>query len=87
MLGPITRLLILIGNALTPGHGFRHGPFTSEAELRELVDLAERDRLIEDDERQMIHSVFELGDTFVREVMVPRPDMVVVERGRTLRQA
>jgi CBS domain containing-hemolysin-like protein len=87
VLGPITRLLILVGNALTPGHGFRHGPFTSEAELRELVDLAERDRLIEDDERQMIHSVFELGDTFVREVMVPRPDMVVVERGRTLRQA
>jgi CBS domain containing-hemolysin-like protein len=87
ILGPITRLLILIGNALTPGHGFRHGPFTSEAELRELVDLAERDRLIEDDERQMIHSVFELGDTFAREVMVPRPDMIVVERGRTLRQA
>jgi CBS domain containing-hemolysin-like protein len=87
ILGPITRLLILIGNALTPGHGFREGPFTSEAELRELVDLAERDRLIEDDERQMIHSVFELGDTIVREVMVPRPDMIVVERGRTLRQA
>jgi len=87
VLGPITALLILVGNALTPGHGYRQGPFTSEAELRELVDLAERDRLIEDDERQMIHSVFELGDTFVREVMVPRPDMVVVERARTLRQA
>jgi len=87
VLGPITALLILVGNALTPGHGFRQGPFTSEAELRALVDLAERDRLIEDDERQMIHSVFELGDTIVREVMVPRPDMVVVERSRTLRQA
>ena len=35
----------------------------------------------------MIHSVFELGDTIVREVMVPRPDMVVIEHGRTLRQA
>jgi CBS domain containing-hemolysin-like protein len=87
VLGPITHLLILVGNALTPGRGFRQGPFTSEAELRELVDLAERDRLIEDEERQMIHSVFELGDTIAREVMVPRPDMVVVERGRTLRQA
>jgi CBS domain containing-hemolysin-like protein len=87
VLGPVTRLLILLGNALTPGRGFQHGPFTSEAELRELVDLAERDRLIEDDERQMIHSVFELGDTLAREVMVPRPDMVVVERGKTLRQA
>jgi CBS domain containing-hemolysin-like protein len=87
VLGPITRLLILVGNALTPGKGFPEGPFTSEAELRELVDLAERDSLIEDDERQMIHSVFELGDTFVREVMVPRPDMVVVESTKTLRQA
>jgi CBS domain containing-hemolysin-like protein len=87
VLSPLTHLLILVGNALTPGRGFRQGPFTSEAELRELVDLAERDRLIEDEERQMIHSVFELGDTIAREVMVPRPDMVVVERGRTLRQA
>jgi CBS domain containing-hemolysin-like protein len=87
VLGPLTQLLILLGNALTPGRGFRHGPFTSEAELRELVDLAEQDRLIEDDERQMIHSVFELGDTIAREVMVPRPDMVVIERGKTLRQA
>ena len=59
----------------------------SEAELRELVDLAEQDRLIEDDERQMIHSVFELGDTLAREVMVPRTDMVFIERGKTLRQA
>ncbi len=86
VLGPLTMLLIMVGNALTPGRGFPQGPFTSEAELRELVDLAERDSLIEDDERQMIHSVFELGDTFVREVMVPRPDMVLVERGKTLRQ-
>jgi len=87
VLGPLTSLLIALGNALTPGQGLRQGPFSSEAELRELVDLAERDRVIEDDERQMIHSVFELGDTFVREVMVPRPDMVVIERGKTLRQA
>ncbi len=87
LLGPLTRLLILIGNALTPGKGFRDGPFTSEAELRDLVDLAEERSLIEDDERQMIHSVFELGDTLAREVMVPRTDMVFIERGKTLRQA
>jgi CBS domain containing-hemolysin-like protein len=87
VLSPLTRLLILVGNAVTPGRGFRDGPFSSEAELRDLVDLAEESDLIEDDERQMIHSVFELGDTFVREVMVPRPDMVFVERHKTLRQA
>jgi CBS domain containing-hemolysin-like protein len=87
VLGPIPRLLIAIGNALTPGKGFSEGPFSSEAELRELVDLAEASQLIESDERAMIHSVFELGDTIVREVMVPRTDVVFIERHKTLRQA
>ena len=87
ILGPLPQLLILVGNALTPGKGFRDGPFASEAELRELVDLAEENQLIEDRERAMIHSVFELGDTIVREVMVPRTDVVFIERDKTLRQA
>ena len=87
VLGPLASLLILIGNALTPGQGFKEGPFASEAELRELVDLAEQSRVIQPAERRMVHSVFELGDTIVREVMVPRTDMVFVERGKTLRQA
>jgi CBS domain containing-hemolysin-like protein len=86
LLGPVSSLLILLGNALTPGRGFRQGPFASEAELRELVDIAEASMLIEADERQMIHSVFELGDTLTREVMVPRTDMVYIERDKTLRQ-
>jgi len=86
VLGPFSSLLILIGNALTPGKGFRQGPFASEAELRELVDMAEQSQVIEEDERQMIHSVFELGDTLTREVMVPRTDMIVIERDKTLRQ-
>jgi CBS domain containing-hemolysin-like protein len=85
--GPLPRLLILLGNILTPGKGFREGPFASEAELRDLVDLAEQRSLIEPDEREMIHSVFELGDTLVREVMVPRTDIVFIERDKTLRQA
>jgi CBS domain containing-hemolysin-like protein len=85
--GPLASLLILLGNALTPGKGYREGPFASQAELREMVDQAEADDLIEDDERQMIHSVFELGDTFAKEVMVPRTEMVFVERSKTLRQA
>jgi CBS domain containing-hemolysin-like protein len=86
VLGPIPQLLILIGNMLTPGRGFREGPFASEAELRELVDLAEATRVIESEERRMIHSVFELGETIAREVMVPRTDMVYIERYKTLRQ-
>ena len=87
VMGPVPRLLILLGNALTPGKGFRQGPFASEAELRAMVDLAEKESLIEDDERRMVHSVFELGDTLVREVMVPRTDVVTIERYKTLRQA
>jgi CBS domain containing-hemolysin-like protein len=80
LLGPLTRLLIVIGNAITPGQGFRQGPFSSEVELRELVDMASTSGVVDEDERQMIHSVFELGDTMVREVMVPRPDVVWTER-------
>jgi CBS domain containing-hemolysin-like protein len=87
VLGPIAQLLILVGNAITPGRGFSEGPFASEAELRELVDLAESSNVIESGERAMIHSVFELGDTLVREVMVPRTDVVFIERHKTLRQA
>ncbi|MCW2711096.1 MAG: hypothetical protein JWP24_1290 [Marmoricola sp.] len=87
VLGPLPRLLIRIGNALTPGKGFSEGPFSSEAELREMVDLAEASSLIESGESKMIHSVFELGDTLVREVMVPRTDVVYIERTKTLRQA
>jgi CBS domain containing-hemolysin-like protein len=87
VLGPIPQMLIMLGNAITPGKGFSEGPFASEAELRELVDLAEASQVIESDERQMIHSVFELGDTLVREVMVPRTDVVFIERFKTLRQA
>ncbi|MHA6795759.1 hemolysin family protein [Pseudonocardia bannensis] len=80
LLSPLTKLLILVGNAITPGPGFREGPFSSEVELRELVDMASTRGVVDEDERQMIHSVFELGDTLVREVMVPRPDVIWVER-------
>ncbi len=87
VLGPFTQLLILLGNAVTPGKGYADGPFASEAELRDLVDLAQENRVIEPGERRMIHSVFELGNTIVREIMVPRTDMVFIERDKTLRQA
>ena len=80
LLGPLTKLLIVVGNAITPGQGFRQGPFSSEVELRELVDMASTSGVVDEDERQMIHSVFELGDTLVREVMVPRPDVLWTER-------
>ncbi|NHA69092.1 hemolysin family protein [Phycicoccus flavus] len=87
ILGPFARLLIALTNAVTPGRGFRDGPFETESELRDLVDVARENRLIEADERAMIHSVFELGDTFTRAVMVPRTDMVAVDEDRVCRQA
>ena len=73
---PIAKLLVAVGNALTPGKGFKEGPFATAEDLRDLVDQAEEADVIEDEERQMIHSVFELGDTVAREVMVPRTEMV-----------
>jgi CBS domain containing-hemolysin-like protein len=86
-LGPLATLLIRIGNAVTPGKGFREGPFATQVELRELVDLAEQRGVVEHDEREMIHSVFALGDTIAREVMVPRTEMVWVEVTKSAAQA
>ncbi len=84
---PLTRLLILLGNAVTPGKGFRNGPFATEVELREVVDLAEASGVVAADERRMIQSVFDLGDTNAREVMVPRPEMIWIEADKTVTQA
>ena len=87
LFGPLASLLILVGNAVTPGKGFREGPFASESELRDLVERAQQRGVVEQSERDMIESVFELGDTIVREVMVPRTDIVVIERGKTVKSA
>ncbi|WP_228002346.1 hemolysin family protein [Nocardia australiensis] len=87
LLGPVSRLLILIGNAITPGKGFRNGPFASEIELREVVEMASERGVVADDERRMIQSVFELGETSARAVMVPRTEMVWIEADKTAAQA
>jgi CBS domain containing-hemolysin-like protein len=88
LLGPLPRLLAAAGTAFPTPQGRRDngGPSGAEEDLRGLVDLLEQRQIIEAGERAMIHSVFELGDTIVREVMVPRTDMVFVERGKTLGQ-
>lgn len=86
LLGPLTNLLITVGNAITPGKGFKSGPFSTEAEFRDLVDQASESGFVEESEREMIHSVFDLGETMVRELMVPRTEMVWIESGKNLRQ-
>jgi CBS domain containing-hemolysin-like protein len=87
LFAPLSWLGTAIANAIIPGGRGRDSQLASEAELRGLVDLLEQRRVIEPGERKMIHSVFELGDTLVREVMVPRTDIVFIERGKTLQQA
>ena len=75
----LARGLIGLSNMILPGKGLKQGPFVSEEELLATVDVATEDEVIEHDERRLIHSIIEFGDTVVREVMVPRPDMVAVE--------
>ncbi|GAA4261423.1 hemolysin family protein [Dietzia aurantiaca] len=87
VLGPVARLLVGVGNAVTPGGGFRNGPFASEIELLEIVDMARERGVVADDESRMIQSVFELGDTTAREVMTPRTEMVWIESDKTVGQA
>jgi putative hemolysin len=75
----ITRGLIGLSNVILPGKGLKEGPFVSEEELLALADVAVEEDVIEREERQLIHSIIEFGDTVVREVMIPRPDMVTAE--------
>lgn len=84
---PFSKVIVAIANILTPGKKFKTNVFKTEDQLRELVDQAHERGLVEEDEHEMIHSVFELGDTLVRELMVPRTEMVWVERDKSLRQA
>ncbi len=77
----VSRFLITVSNILLPGKGLKEGPYVSEEELLALTDAAAEDDVIEQEERELIRSVFEFGDTVAREVMVPRPDMVAVEGG------
>lgn len=83
----IARALIGLANVLLPGKGLKHGPATTEQELLAMADAALEEDVIEHEERSMIHSVIEFGDTVVREVMVPRPDMVTVPATATVDDA
>lgn len=82
-----TRALIKIANWLLPGKGLKQGPFVSEEDIRSMADVGHEEGGIEQDEKEMIHSIFEFGDTVTREVMVPRPDIITLEVTATPRQA
>jgi CBS domain containing-hemolysin-like protein len=79
LLAAPTRLLIGVANVLLPGKGLAQGPFVSEEDIRSMAEVGHQEGSIAETERRMIHSVFEFSDTVVREIMVPRPDIVAVQ--------
>ena len=87
ILGPIPGWLVALGQAVAPGAPSGDDAFVSEEEFREFVDRAAESDMIEDNEAELIHSVFDFGDTLVRSVMVPRTDIVSIATGADLETA
>jgi magnesium and cobalt exporter, CNNM family len=85
ILGPIANGLLKLANILMPGKGLKEGPYITEQELRASAEVASSEGEIEEEEKELIHSIFEFGDTIAREVMVPRPDIVAIEDVASLR--
>ncbi|MFO7689765.1 MAG: hemolysin family protein [Cryobacterium sp.] len=78
LLGPIANALVALGNRVTPGRT-RLATFTSEEQLLSMVDEATEMHVIAEADRDLIHSIFEFNETLVREVMIPRTDMVTID--------
>lgn len=90
MLGPLPTVLLSLAKLfllILPGRGLPKGPLRTEEEIKSILDVAQSEEVIQADEREMLHSVFEFGDTVVREVMVPRPDMIAIAAAATLEEA
>jgi CBS domain containing-hemolysin-like protein len=85
LVGPLATGLVRMANVVMPGKGLPQGPFITEHELKALAEVASDEEQIEEGEKELIHSIFEFGDTIVREVMVPRPDITAIEGDKTLR--
>jgi CBS domain containing-hemolysin-like protein len=83
VLGPVANALVALGNRVTPGRA-AVSTFTSEDQLLSMVDEATEQDVLEEDDRELIHSIFEFNDTVVREVMVPRTDMVTIDASATI---
>ena len=86
VLGPLAHGLVVIGNRVTPGVA-RSASFASEEQLLSIIDEATENSVIEEDDRELIHSVFDFTDTYVRAVMIPRTDIVTVDPTTTAREA
>jgi putative hemolysin len=87
---PLVKLVLMISNGLSGlvgGEPLRAMPFITEEEIMTMVDAGQEVGVIEEDEKEMIYSVFALGDTLAREVMVPRIDIVALEADASLDDA
>ena len=82
----ISRGLIGLTNIIVKGKGLEQGPFVSESELLGIVETAVDDDVIEEEERELIESIIEFGDTIAREIMVPRPDIITIAHDATITQ-
>ncbi|MCU1409809.1 MAG: HlyC/CorC family transporter [Rhodoglobus sp.] len=83
VLGPIAAALVALGNRVTPGRP-PSATFSSEEQLLSMVDEATELEVLEEDDRELSHSIFEFNDTVVREVMIPRTDMVTIDAEATM---
>ena len=86
LLGPLANALVSLGNRVTPGR-IRFAGVSSEEQLLSMVDEATELEVLEEGDRELIHSIFEFNDTVVREVMVPRTDMITIDATAHLAQA
>jgi magnesium and cobalt exporter, CNNM family len=83
----VSRWLISLTNVIVRGKGLEQGPFVTESELLGIVENAADEGVVEHEERELIESIIEFGDTVAREVMVPRPDIVMLDDSMTVTQA
>jgi magnesium and cobalt exporter, CNNM family len=83
----ISHWLISLTNLIVRGKGLEQGPFVTESELLGIVETAADDGVVEHEERELIESIIEFGDTVAREVMVPRPDIVTLDDSATATEA
>ena len=83
----ISRGLIGLTNIIVKGKGLEQGPFVGEQEFLGIVEAAAEEEIIEHEERELIESIIEFGDTVVREIMIPRPDIIAVESDSSVDEA
>ncbi|MEY4366171.1 MAG: hypothetical protein RLZZ305_1515 [Actinomycetota bacterium] len=83
----VSRSLIGLTNVIVKGKGLEQGPFVGEQEFLGIVEAAAEEEIIEHEERELIESIIEFGDTVVREIMIPRPDVVAVSSSVSIEAA